>query len=343
MSKNIYILGTTLQTSNLIESLMSKFSISGVITLKSSVSSKDVAGYINLNYFVSKYKIPVYEVQSYSLKDKKDKNLILDLKIDILIVFGWQRLVPIWLLQHVSVAAIGVHGSPDGITQGRGRSPQNWSLILGAQKFYFSLFHLSEGIDSGNIIASTSYSISLNDDIASIYNKLTVMSVELISNFLSNPFKHLESSKIQVGVPYYYPKRIATDGAIDWRSNSETIHNLIRALTKPYPGAFTFYQNQKIFIWKAELAYNINGTRKQNPGVVISKNLGNKLCVATGNGYINILEYDCDSPLEIQDGDTLISCPEKEIIGNIIQRHYHAHPELTISPRLLNYWRTLDE
>ncbi len=343
MSENIYILGTTLQTGNLIKNLKSKFSIAGVITLKSSASSKDVAGYINLNNFVSKYKIPVYEVENYSLKDKKDKNLIIDLKIDILIVFGWQRLVPSWLLQHVSVAAVGVHGSPDGITQGRGRSPQNWSLILGAHKFHFSLFRISEGIDSGNIIASTSYSISLNDDIASMYDNLTVMSVELISNFLLNPFKHLESSKSQVGVPYYYPKRIATDGAIDWRSNSESIHNLIRALTKPYPGAFTYYQNQKIFIWKAELIYNINITKKQNPGVIISKNLENNLCVATGNGYINVMEYDCDSPIEIEEGETLLSCSEKEIIGNIIQRHYQAHPELTISPRLLNYWRTLDE
>lgn len=342
MKNNIYVLGTTIETGNLVEGLASKFNISGVITLKSATNINNISGYSNLTDLLNKRNIPIYEVESYTLKNDNDLKLITELNIDILIVYGWQRLIPAWLLKHVSIAAVGVHGSPDGITAGRGRSPQNWSLILGANKFYFSLFQLSEGIDSGNIITSSSYSILAQDDICTLYRKLTEISVKLISNFLLDPIAFLETSKIQKGLAYYYPKRISTDGGIDWRANSESIHNLVRALTKPYPGAFTFYRHQKICIWKIEIILDSNSSVKQNPGVIISKSGRSDICVSTHDGYINILEYDCDSPLDIQEGDSFISHSERQILGGIIERHYQTYPNLPISPRLLNYWESLD-
>lgn len=342
MGNNIFVLGTTVETGNLVEGLASKFTISGAITLNSAANINNISGYSKLNDLLNRHNIPIHEVESYTLRSANDLKLITELKIDILIVYGWQRLIPAWLLRHVSIAAIGVHGSPDGITAGRGRSPQNWSLILGANKFYFSLFQLSEGIDSGNIITSASYSILAKDDIRTLYRKLTEISVKLISIFLLDPISFLENSKIQKGIAYYYPKRISADGAIDWRANSQSIENLIRALTKPYPGAFTFYRDQKIYIWKIEKTLESNSSIKQNPGVIISKNKRSEICVSTNDGYINILEYDCDSPLDIQEGESFTSHSEKEILGGIIQRHYQTYPNLPVSPRLLNYWESID-
>lgn len=342
MEKSIYVLGTTIETGKLVQSLATKFTISGVITLKSTTNLNNVSGYLNLNNLLSKRKIPTYEVDSYNLKNENDFKLITDLKIDILIVYGWQRLIPTWLLKHVSIAVIGVHGSPDGISAGRGRSPQNWALILGANKFYFSLFQLSEGIDSGRIITSSSYSILAEDDICTLYRKLTNISVKLISNFLMDPIAFLESAKIQDGIVYYYPKRIADDGAIDWRSKSQSIHNLVRALTKPYPGAFTFYRNQKISIWKIEKILESNSTEKHKPGVIVSKKGRNDFRVSTSDGYINILEYDHESLLEIKEGERFTSYSEHEILSSIIKRHYQTYPNLNISPRLVKYWESLD-
>ena len=342
MEKNIYVLGTTIETGNLIQGLANKFTVSGVITLKSGTNLNNVSGYLNLNDLSSKHKIPVHEIDSYNLKNENDFKLITELRIDILIVYGWQRLIPKWLLEHVSIAVIGVHGSPDGITAGRGRSPQNWALILGAKKFYFSLFQLSEGIDSGNIIASASYPILAEDDIRALYRKLTDISIKLISNFLIDPISFLESAKIQNRIVYYYPKRIPDDGAIDWRSKSESIHNLVKALTKPYPGAFTFYRNQKISIWKTQNILESNSTEKHKPGVIISKKGRNDFRVSTSDGYINILEYDCESLVEIKEGDSLTSHSEYEILSSIIKRHYQTYPNLKISPRLIKYWESLD-
>ena len=52
-----------------------------------------------------------------------------------------------------NLATIGAHGSCDGIVKGRGRSPQNWAFILGANKFKISLFKITSGIDEGDVIS----------------------------------------------------------------------------------------------------------------------------------------------------------------------------------------------
>jgi len=339
--KKIYILGTTRETGKMIEALVSNFTISGIITLKNSSTFEGVSGYINLRNFSNKFNIPLYEVSTYSIKDKIDKSLLTKLKIDILIVFGWQRLIPLWLLDHVSIAAIGVHGSADGITKGRGRSPLNWSLILGARKFYFSLFQLTDGIDSGNVISSESFPISSTDDINSLYSKLTTKSAVLITDFLINPIKLLQLAKKQKGEAYYFPKRVAEDGAIDWGARSTSIRNLVRALNKPYPGAFTFFGSQKIYVWKVERALKLNSQHKLIPGNVIFNKDNKQFTVITGDGSINILDYECDSPLEITEGNSFKSYSEKEILSNVIHRHYQTYPNYAISPRLVKYWNSL--
>ncbi len=342
MNQNIYVLGTTIETGELIKNLVSKFTISGVLTLKSSTDISDISGNLNLRDLLSKLEVPVYDVHSYNLNNENDFKLLAKLKIDILIVYGWQRLVPAWLLNHVSIAAIGVHGSSDGITAGRGRSPQNWALILGATRFYFSLFQLSDGIDSGPIISSASYSILPEDNIRTLYKKLTKISSELIYKFLSDPTLFLESSISQEGEAYYYPKRVAADGVIDWRSNSESIQNLVRGITKPYPGAFTWYRNQKIFIWKVKKIVLNNPNEIYHPGIIISKKDKYDFCISTGDGLINVLDYTFDSPLEIKEGESFTSSSEYDVISNIIQRHYQTYPNLKISPRLINYLESLD-
>ncbi len=336
-----YIMGTTFQTEGLIKALVLEFPISGVITLKKESARNSVSGYFNLKDITESCAIKLYEVSDYSLNGEADKDLMEKLEIDILIVFGWQRLIPNWMLSRVRLAAVGVHGSPDGITKGRGRSPQNWSLILGAKKFSFSLFQLSDGIDSGKIISSSSYQISAIDDIASVYEKLTSKSIDLISDFLYNPKNQLASARNQNGIPTYYPKRIEKDGSIDWNRGSKEILNLIRAVTKPYPGAYTFSKQRKILVWKAHKTLVKNATVKFSPGDIVSKGPRNELCVATGDGFITITEFDFDGSIEV--GDRLQSHSLKEVMGTILNRHYAAFPDHPISERLLKYWRTLSD
>ena len=83
---------------------------------------------------------------------------------------------------------MGAHGSPLGITKGRGRSPQNWALILGLSTFYISIFKIDPGIDSGQIIETRSFTYSDFDDIKTSYYKVCLLTADMIINNLKSPF-----------------------------------------------------------------------------------------------------------------------------------------------------------
>ena len=90
-----------------------------------------VAGYYDLSEFLQKERIPFTVVPSYDLKGSECKKVIKSLKIDLLLVIGWQRLIPNWFLDSLSVGAYGMHGSSKPLPYGRGRSPMNWSILEG--------------------------------------------------------------------------------------------------------------------------------------------------------------------------------------------------------------------
>lgn len=112
------------------------------------------------------------------------------LPIDLLIVCGWQRLVPPWLIEHAPARVVGSHGSALGIAGGRGRSPQNWALIAGERQFQLSIFFIEPGIDSGPVIDTRTFSYDDLDDIVSSYLKLAIGTAEmLIGAFESDALK----------------------------------------------------------------------------------------------------------------------------------------------------------
>ena len=121
-------------------------------------------------------------------KKKDDKNKLLNTNIDILIVAGWQRLIPEWLIQHCKICVIGSHGSPLGITKGRGRSPQNWALIMGMESFEISIFQIDKGIDSGRIFNTKSFKYSAFDDIKTSYYKVCMLISQMLIELIKSKF-----------------------------------------------------------------------------------------------------------------------------------------------------------
>src|SRR5690606_2248819 len=104
--------------------------ISGFIGLDPNQDNEIVSGYFNYRDFCTTKQIPYHPMRSYSLSKAFDKSLLLSLEIDAIFVLGWQRLIPDWLLNHAKIGVFGGHGSPWGVEAGRGRSPQNWSIMM---------------------------------------------------------------------------------------------------------------------------------------------------------------------------------------------------------------------
>jgi UDP-4-amino-4-deoxy-L-arabinose formyltransferase/UDP-glucuronic acid dehydrogenase (UDP-4-keto-hexauronic acid decarboxylating) len=155
--------------------------LAGYIALGAERDNRDVAGFADGRDFCRQRGVARHEVRSYALSDPADRALIDSLGIDVLLVTGWQRLLPEAVIRACG-SVLGVHGSPLGIAGGRGRSPQNWALIRGCARFHLSVFRITPGIDSGEILASRTFAYNLRDDIRSSYLKVAYLTGELMAS-----------------------------------------------------------------------------------------------------------------------------------------------------------------
>jgi UDP-4-amino-4-deoxy-L-arabinose formyltransferase/UDP-glucuronic acid dehydrogenase (UDP-4-keto-hexauronic acid decarboxylating) len=118
----IYLLNAIQSGLDLCEQLRRRIPIAGYIGLSDRWDSDRASGYVNARKHCVSNAIPYSEVDSYGLNKDADREFLLGLEIDVLVVAGWQRLIPPWLIDHVRQCCVGMHGSPLGITRGRGRT-----------------------------------------------------------------------------------------------------------------------------------------------------------------------------------------------------------------------------
>jgi methionyl-tRNA formyltransferase len=127
----------------------------------------------------------------------------------------------------------------------------NWSLIEDMDRFLLSVIKLDEGVDSGEIVDTKKFDITEFDTIRTLYYKLSITTTDILLESLGPILRGEFNYTSQVGNPTYYPKREPDDGKIHWGESTSSIYNLIRAVSDPYPGAFSQYDGERIYIWKA--------------------------------------------------------------------------------------------
>lgn len=293
--KKIGVAGNHTTTIDLVTNLLlNKYKIDCIINMSSDLNG-EIAGYVNLGNLAKKNKIRIIRPKTYGLTHPEDKKIISAEKLDILLVFGWQRLIPEWFLKKLSIGAFGTHGSWKPLPYGRGRSLFNWSLILGKDRFIDNLFKYDSGIDSGEIIDTLSFNINPWDTIATLHHKDQLVHQSLLikhlPNIIENRIIYKQQSKNTKEA--LFPKRKPEDGVIDWNWSTQNLYNLIRALGKPYPGAFTYLGNLKIMIWRAipfELFPVFNNKKH---GEVVASFADETFVVKTRDGVLLIQE--CES------------------------------------------------
>lgn len=272
------------------------FIVDHCITIsEKKAKEQKVAGYKDLKPFLDERKINYTVVDTYSLQSTKDKEMLLRLNIDLALVIGWQRLLPGWFLSSLHIGAFGMHGSSKPLPFGRGRSPMNWSLIQGKKIFYTHLFKYELGVDDGSIVDVQLFDINEHDTCLTLHFKNTVAMTKLCAKHL---LFLLEGNYTLTPQPKegatYYPKRSEEDGLIYWEDSTEEIYNLIRAVTKPFPGAFTYLNDdstKKICIWKAQpfdkkLLYN------NEVGEIVEVFSNGMFVVKTGDATMLVTEFE---------------------------------------------------
>lgn len=254
MSLKIVMCGCAEVGAEMVDYLVANgISISHFVSITEEQAKKNkVSGYCSFDKIARQYNVPIYYPETYSLKSQQDVAFFKKHQFDLLILGGWQRLIPSDILNTLRFGGIGVHGSSEFLPKGRGRSPINWSLIEGRSRFIIHLFKMKPGADDGDVVNYAIFDINQWDTCKTLYYKYAIT----VKKMLVDCIRNIGSGKIEIkpqqGTPSYYPKRTPEDGNIDWTKTVFQIHDFIRALTHPYPGAFTFLNGEKIFLWKAQ-------------------------------------------------------------------------------------------
>ena len=279
-----------------------------VITISPEVTKKNqVSGYKGLSVLTEKYGIPVHEADSYFLTDEKTQAFLSENEFDIGISMGWQRLIPKSVLDHFEYGIYGFHGNCGYLPFGRGRSPLNWSIILGDTRFNLNLFRYDEKADSPNVFATEMFSITPHDDIRTAQYKNMICSKNLIRKLLAA----YETGSIMIRTESkdfdsWYQKRTAIDGKVDFHKRTREIYNLIRGVAAPFPGAFAYVneeqEDRKITIWEAHPFDEMIDFSAYAPGEVIDIFDG-KPVVRTVDGSLLIDRFDFSR--DIRTGDIL--------------------------------------
>lgn len=170
---------------------------------------------------------------------------------DFLFVIGWSRLVGPSLCRCAAKGVLGYHPAP--LPKGRGRSALAWTILLGMRETAGSLFWIDEGVDAGPIAAQAHFPLSPRVDLPGLY----VQHMEALGAMLGGVIDELKAGRIPAVVQdesaaTYFALRRPEDGRIDWSTHSESIDRLVRAVTRPYPGAFTAYRGQRMMVWRGE-------------------------------------------------------------------------------------------
>jgi methionyl-tRNA formyltransferase len=230
-----------------------KIKISCFVTLNpKQAKNANVSDYVSFSEIAKKFNVPIYYTKSYSLKENKDQEFFEKNNFDLLILGGWNRLIPNRILKSLAIGGIGVHGSSEFLPKGKGRSPINWSIIEGKKRFIFHIFLLKPDIDNGDILDWEMCEINSWDSCLTIYYKNELLTSKMLVKNIPKLFDGTIIPTPQKGKSTFYPKRTPDDGIINWNRNVFEIHNFIRAITKPYPGAFSYIGKKKIHIWKAQ-------------------------------------------------------------------------------------------
>ena len=264
----------------------------GLEVLKVLVSS----GYNTIEVFS---KIDISVVNKFCINNNLNFNIVSDVnskkhisflktkKPNLSIVAGFSQIFNSEVINIPTLGTINLHGGP--LPNYRGGSPLNWQIINGEKKIGVSLIIMNEGIDTGDIISTKYFSLSLNQDISHAHkfaNKLfSKMVLEFLEKTKNNSINLIKQIKPEGG---YWHQRQDFDGEINWKlMNAHKVHNLVRALTFPYKGAYTYYNGFKMRILKTNiLKENYFG----NPGRII-KMKDKKIIVICSDKGISIVKY----------------------------------------------------
>ena len=170
-------------------------------------------------------------------KEILEKNLA-EIRPDLIFSFYYRSMLPMSVLKLARLGAWNMHGSL--LPKYRGRAPLNWAILKGETETGVTLHAMVEKPDAGGIVDQQAVPIGPDETAVEVFRKMTDAAVEVLGRSLSSLQKgspRLRLNDLSKGS--YFGRRTPQDGRIDWSRPAAEIHNLVRAVAPPFPGAFS--------------------------------------------------------------------------------------------------------
>ena len=226
------------------------------------------------------------------------------LEPELILSFYYRSLLPHDVLALPRLGAFNMHGSL--LPKYRGRAPVNWAVLHGEAETGATLHVMTPRADAGDIVDQEAVPIGPDDTAAEVQSRVRDAAVVVLARQLDALLRGDAPRRPQdPALATTFGRRRPEDGAFDWSWPAARIHDLVRAVTHPYPGATTTLAGRPVHVWRTSNGrWSANGAR---PGEM--RLIDDRLYVACGDGYwLEIIRAQLDGDVECAGGELARRC-----------------------------------
>lgn len=278
--KRIIFMGTPAFSVPILEALFeSDYEVVAVVTQPDRpVGRKRVLTPPPVKEAALKHQVPIYQPEKIVGSPELDD--LIALKADLIVTAAYGQFLPTKLLNAPTYRAINVHASL--LPKYRGGAPVHYSIINGDQETGISIMYMEKKMDAGAVLAQRAIPIEEDDDVQSMFDKLSLLGKELLMAtlpaFFSGEIEAVEQDETQVS---FSPNISREEERIDWNQTAYQIANKVRGM-RPWPVAHAMLEGQRCKIWQAK-ATTMTTTQAVGAIVDVSKTA---LYIACGQGSV---------------------------------------------------------
>ena len=269
-----------------------------IVTLSEDLSKRH-SDFVDLEPTAKEHDIPVLRVRN--INDADAIEAIRGAVPDTIYVVGWSQICGPEFMQIAPGRVIGYH--PAALPRLRGRATLPWTILNEEKITGGSLFLVDDGVDTGDIVEQRFFHVAPRETARTLYDKHMLALESMIrASLASLAAGNLPLTKQDDTCATYAARRRPEDGRIDWTASARTIDRLIRAVGRPYPGAFTTYGEKRMVIWRAD--YVDHHTYHGSAGQIVEVT-DNGFDVLTGNGMLRVEEWEGEGFSSIRNHEVL--------------------------------------
>lgn len=273
--------------------LLSAGDVAEVITLPAERAAT-TAGFVDLEPLAARFGVRLLR----SANVNAEESHIRELRPDLIVVTGWTRLLSPQLLAVPPRGCVGFHASM--LPRNRGRAPVNWAILRGEKTTGNTMMYLSADADAGDIIDQRRLRIGPADTCATVYAKVGVAGADMLRTHLPALLDGTAPRRPQdtgADAQALLPKRTPEMGITDWDRQARAVHDWIRALTQPYPGAFTLLRERKVMLWASAIPPWPPGRPSAEPGQILGYEAdGIRVSTADGSLLVTAMSDEGERP-----------------------------------------------